>query len=79
MMVKRICGTEGFLPKNGGKAGTMTEASFLTLEAAKAAPLPAGCVAALIHVDDGRHVYSANWGWEFFPKEQPVFPPWKPS
>jgi hypothetical protein len=66
MSIRVLYSTEGFPNKNGGQPGTGRERSFASLDAAKRAPFPDGCVFAYIPLDQGSWVYhSAKFGWEF--------------
>jgi|GEM_PF-2173667 len=66
MSIRVIYSTESKIDKNQGKAGKIgCERFFDSVEKAKAAPLPEGCVFACIKVKDGHHAYSRELGWEF--------------
>ena len=62
-------GEEGFLHRNGGRAGRghkRSSSQFASLNAAKSAPFPDGCTFAYIPVHDGSWVHhSPKFGWEF--------------
>jgi hypothetical protein len=66
MTIRVIYGTAGFLHQNGGQPGKQCEQFFASLEMAKSKPLPVGCTFAFIRADDGDHVHSAKFGWEFY-------------
>jgi hypothetical protein len=66
MTIRVMYGTSGFLHQNDGQPGKQCEQSFASLDVAKSKPLPAGCTFAFIRADDGDHVYSPKFGWEFY-------------
>lgn len=66
MSTRVIYSTEAFPIKN--QAGKEYEHTFVSLEEAKAASLPAGYVTAFIEEENGYHVYSIAFGWEFHKK-----------
>jgi hypothetical protein len=50
--------------------GKGCERSFDSLEEAKAAPFPVGCMFAYVEIEKEMYVFhSAQFGWEFFKKE----------
>ncbi len=57
--------TESPLDKNKVKTTSQFERTFASLEDAKAAPLPEGCVFAYIRIDDDYHTFTPSRGWEF--------------
>ena len=61
--------TEALLHKSNGLVGTQVQATFQSIDAAKAAPLPSGYTFALISTVEGRHIYTSNSGWSFSPIE----------
>jgi hypothetical protein len=67
MRVNVIYSTSGFLHKNGGQPGQQYEHSFDSVDTAKKAPLPERCVFASISVEDGYHVHTPTFGWQFCP------------
>lgn len=69
MSIEITYATEAFLHKNQGQPGKQLQASFLSVEEAKAAPLPEGYVFACIPTETGYHVYSPKFGWEFYDKK----------
>jgi hypothetical protein len=71
MDIRVIYSTEALLSKNGELPGKQVERSFTFLDEAKSAPLPAGYVFALISTNEGKHVYTAKFGWEFTPRDLP--------
>lgn len=48
--------------------GKQVESYFASIEAARSAPIPAGCESAFVPVENGYHAYSRALGWEFAPK-----------
>lgn len=66
MDTRVIYSTEAFDTKNNGNAGIQSEGTFSSLEEAKAAPMPPGCTFAFIPTTEGNHIYSLQFGWEFF-------------
>lgn len=50
------------------KVGKIIEVSFNSLEDAKMAKFPDGCVFAFLPIEDGFHVYSDTLGWEYYKK-----------
>ena len=62
-----VYSTSALLHKNNGRLGEQHSADFGSIDVAKNAALPAGCVSALIREPNGRHVYTARFGWEFYP------------
>ena len=67
MNVTVVYSTEALLYKNNGQPGEQHTADFGSIDAAKNAVRPAGCVSALIREVNGHHVYTARFGWEFYP------------
>ena len=65
MSVRVIYSGEALLHRTGGQPGGQIERCFNSVDAAMKASLPEGCVFAFIPVENGRHVYSARFGWEF--------------
>ncbi|MGA2904226.1 MAG: hypothetical protein ABSD98_10370 [Candidatus Korobacteraceae bacterium] len=65
MNVTVTCATEPFSHKSKGHwPAEEFECSFASLEEAKAAPHPKGCVWAFIKASNDQHVYSPRFGWE---------------
>jgi len=65
MTIRVTYSTSGYLHKNGGRIGRQCERSFGSIDIAKRAQFPEGCVSAFILVENGRHVYQAPFGWTF--------------
>jgi hypothetical protein len=57
--------TQSYLDKNGGHPSKLYECSFASIDEARRTSLLAGWVFGIIPVEDGDHVYSARFGWEF--------------
>lgn len=67
-MIKVTYSSEGLLRKNGDQPGKQCERSFSSVDVARETSLPEHCVFAFVPVENGYHVHSARFGWEFFAK-----------
>lgn len=65
MSVTVTYSTVAFLERNRDNAGQQLQASFSSVNDAKAAPIPTGYSFAYVPVEDGYFTYSTRFGWEF--------------
>jgi hypothetical protein len=70
MSIKVYYRTEARFSYKLSDPGKGCERSFDSLEEAKAAPFPVGCMFAYVEIEKEMYVFhSAQFGWEFFKKE----------